>query len=99
MQDFQDSFIRSFCLSITLGVIYGGPMLRNFELCAKLVKIFVFELTSIISNNGGRYTIPADDVIRYEQSYSLASSLRERDYLYPLREVVCSCNNELVSIR
>ena len=74
-------------------------MLRNFELFAELLEIFVFELTSIISNDGGRYTIPADDVICYKQSYSLASSLRERDCFYPLREVICSCDNELVSIR
>ena len=74
-------------------------MLRNFELFTKLINIFVFELTSIISNDGGRYTIPTDDVIRYEQSYSLASSVRERYCLYPFREVICSGDNELVSIR
>ena len=74
-------------------------MLRNFELFAKLIEIFVFKLTSIISNDGGRYTIPADDVIRYKQSYSLAISLRERYCLYPLREVICSYDDELVSIR
>ena len=99
MQDLQDSFIRSFCLSITLGVIYRGPMLCNPKIFTKLFKIFVFKLTSIISNDGGRYTIPADDVIRYEQSYGLASSVRERYCLYPFCEVIRSCDDELVSIR
>ena len=74
-------------------------MLCNFELFTKLVKIFVFELTSIISNDGGRYTIPADDVIRYEKSYGLASSVRKRYCLYPFCEVIRSCDDELVSIR
>ena len=74
-------------------------MLHNSKLFAKLVKIFVFELTSIISNDGGRYAISADDVIHYEQSYGLASSVRERYCLYQFHDVICSCNDELVSIR
>ena len=63
MQDFQDSFVRCFRLAITLGVIYRGPILCDFEFLAKLLEILVFELTSIISNDGGRYTILAYDVI------------------------------------
>ena len=50
-------------MTVTLGVIYRGPMLCNFEFLAKLFEILVFELTSIISNDGGRYTIPTYDVI------------------------------------
>ena len=72
MQDFQNSFVRRLCLAITLGVIYRRPMLCDFELLAKLLEIFVFELTYIICNDGGRYTISANDVICDKQSYSLA---------------------------
>ena len=61
-------------MTVTLGVIYRGPMLCNFEFLAKLLEILVFELASIICNDGGRYTIPAYDVIRDKQSYSLAIS-------------------------
>ena len=53
-------------MAITLGVIYGGPMWYNLELFAELIEILVFELTSIINNDGGRYTILADDVIHYK---------------------------------
>ena len=45
-------------------------MLCDFELFAKLLDILVFELTSIISDDGGRYTISVDDVIRDKQSYN-----------------------------
>ena len=49
-------------------------MLRDLELLAKLLEIFIFKLTSIISDDGGRYTISEDDVIRDKQSYSFAIS-------------------------
>ena len=63
MQDFQDSYVRCFRLAITLRIIYRGPMLCDFEFLAKLLEILVFELTSIIYNDGGRYTIPTYDII------------------------------------
>ena len=74
MQDLQDSFVRCFRLAITLGVIYRGPLLCDFELFAKLLEILIFKSTSIISDDGGRYTISADDVIHDKQSYSFAIS-------------------------
>ena len=74
IQDFQNSFVRRFYLAITLGVIYRGPMLCDFEFLAKLLEIFVFELTSIICDDGGRYTILTYDVICYKQSYNFSIS-------------------------
>ena len=74
MQDLEDYLVGCLRLVITLGVIDGRPMLRNPELFTKLLEIFIFKLSSIISNDGGRYTIPAYDVIHYKQSYSLAIS-------------------------
>ena len=74
MQDFQDSFVGCLCLTVTLGIIYRGPMLCDFELLAKLLEILVFKLSSIISDDGRRYTILADDVISDKKSYSFAIS-------------------------
>ena len=63
MKDLVDSLVGCLCLAIPLGLIYRGPMLCDFELLARLLEILVFELASIISNDGGRYTISANDVI------------------------------------
>ena len=72
MQDLKDCFVGCFCLSITLGVIDGRPLLCNFEPRVELFQILVLELSSIISDYGRRYTILADDVIQNEHGHHFA---------------------------
>ena len=98
MQDLKDYLVGCFRLTITLGVINRRPTLCDSKLFAQILKILVLKLSSIVSNNEGRYTIPSYDVIHDEYSYNFTIFYGERDYLYPLNEVVYSGNDEIVSI-
>ena len=99
MNNFEDRLIGCLSLAITLGVINGRPMLCDFESLAQFLEVFILELSSIVSNDRGWYTISADDVVFDKKCYSFSISNCERYYLYPLREIIYSRDNELMSIR
>ena len=66
LQDLKDRLVGCLYLAITLGVINERLVFCDSEIFAQLLKILVFKLFSIISNNGGRYSIPTYDVIYNE---------------------------------
>ena len=79
-------------------VIDGRLVLSNFELRVELFQILFLELSSIVSDYGGSYTIPTDDVVHNEHSHYLAICYGEGDYFHPLGKVIHGSDNELVSI-
>ena len=55
-----------------MGIIDGRPMLDNFELGVELFQIIYLELSSIVSDYSGGYTILANDIVQNEHSHYLA---------------------------
>lgn len=61
--------------------------------------ILFFEIFSIISDNGGRDTIPTKNMVKNEFGYLYASDLGKRNCFHPLTQAFSGSYDEGVTIK
>lgn len=99
LKEFEKGFIGCLNLTITLGVIWGGPLMLDMVCVTNLFDIFILEGSTIVSNVVGRDAIMKNDMVEVEFGYLGASVKSEWNFFPPFYEISCGTNDELVPIR
>jgi len=84
----EDDFVRGFCLAVCLGVLDGTGDVCDFQVAVEFGEAFVYELAAVVSYDGVRDTIAADDVLPDETLYLIGSYGGKGFCLDPFGEVI-----------
>lgn len=68
------------------------------EAVTEFTNILIFEGAPVISDNGNRNTVSANDIVEDERSNLFSSDLCERHGFNPFCEILCGSDNEFMTL-